>query len=73
MEFGRSFGRLSKYKLTIGVKTEKAGDGLEIGLKTSKGRVIIVGKFPQCGQQFHSFEIFTFIITSVVNNFVNLI
>ena len=42
----RSFGRLSKYKLTIGVKTEKAGSGLEIGLEMSKGRVIMIGKFP---------------------------
>ena len=41
----RSFGRLSKYKLTIGVKTEKTGDGLEIGLKMSR-RVIMIGKFP---------------------------
>ena len=32
--------------MTIGVKTEKAGDGLEIGLKMSKGRVIMIGKFP---------------------------
>jgi hypothetical protein len=32
--------------LTIGVKTEKAGNGLEIGLKMSKGRVIVIGKSP---------------------------
>jgi uncharacterized protein (DUF4213/DUF364 family) len=32
--------------LTIDVKTEKTGSGLEIGLKMSKGRVIMIGKFP---------------------------
>ena len=32
--------------MTIGVKTEKTGNGLEIGLKMSKGRVIMIGKFP---------------------------
>jgi hypothetical protein len=28
------------------VKTEKTGSGLEIGLKMSKGRVIMIGNFP---------------------------
>jgi hypothetical protein len=42
----RSFGRLSKYKLTIDVRTVKTGNGLEIGLKMSKGRVMMIGKFP---------------------------
>lgn len=28
------------------VKTEKTGNGLEIGLKRSKGRVRMIGKFP---------------------------
>jgi hypothetical protein len=32
--------------LTISVKTEKTGNGLEIGLKMSKCRVIMIGKFP---------------------------
>ena len=49
MELSRSFGRLSKYKSTIDVETEKTGSGLEIGLKMSKGkRVIMIGKVPGC-------------------------
>jgi hypothetical protein len=37
---------LASINSTIDVKTEKAGNGLEIGLKMSKGRVIMIGKFP---------------------------
>jgi Uncharacterized conserved protein len=37
---------LASINSTIDVKTEKTGDGLEIGLKMSKGRVIMIGKFP---------------------------
>jgi hypothetical protein len=36
---------LASINSTIGVKTEKTGNGLEIGLKMSKGRVITIGKF----------------------------
>ena len=39
---------LASINSTIGVKTEKTGSGLEIGLKMSKGRVIMIGKFPGC-------------------------
>jgi len=38
---------LASINSTIDVKTEKTGNGLEIGLKMSKGkRVIMIGKFP---------------------------
>ena len=32
--------------MTIGVKTEKTGSGLEIGLKMKGERVIMIGNFP---------------------------
>ena len=50
--------------MTIGVKTEKTGSGLEIGLKMSKGkRVIMIGKFPGytrfkgIAKEFYSLEL----------------